>query len=98
MKIAGVCLATSVANTNWVPVRVGFPVRVMAMSVKGESDAGANEAVAIGDTVFLDSDGELNRDEVNGTPWGMALSTVAGDGSTTVIPVLLFPFGGLANA
>lgn len=95
LEIPGVSLAATVANTNWCPVRVGFPVRVIALSVTGKDQAAGNEAVAIGDIIYYDA-GELNKDETNGTCFGIALNTVSA-GASTVIPVLLLPFGGLAN-
>ena len=94
--LPGIALAATAANTNWCPVRIGFFPRVLALSIHGE-DANGNATISIGDTILADSDGELNNDVTNGTPFGLALAAV-GSGSTTVIPVLLFPFGKLANA
>ena len=93
--IPGISLATSVANTNWVPVRVAFPVLVLALSVTGVDGAG-NSAVAIGDTVYYDL-GVLNVDNANGSQFGVALAAV-NSAATAVIPVLLLPFPGTANA
>lgn len=61
---------------------------VFELSVKGEDDAGANEAVAAGDLIFMDTDGELNKDEVNGVRFGYALAAVT-SGQTTAINVAI---------
>lgn len=93
ISLPGIALAASVANTNWVPCRVGIPVRIVAMSVLGEDGAG-NAAISIGETVYYDL-GVLNTDLTNGSAWGIALAAVS-SGATTVIPVLMLPFGVVA--
>lgn len=96
LKIPGIAQAATSANTDWCPVKVAFPVLIIAVSVHGE-DANGNAAIAVGDTILYDTDGEMNNDVTNGTVFGIALNSVS-SGATTVIPVLVLPFGVLANA
>lgn len=58
---------------------------VWELSVKGESDAGANEAVAGGDVIYMDADGELNKDEVNGRRFGYALQPVNAGATSAIL-------------
>jgi len=56
-----------------------------AFPVKGEDD-NSNQAIAVGDIVYIDSDGEMNVDAVNGDRFGYALGVVE-SGATTEIEV-----------
>lgn len=65
------------------------PAYVVDLAVKGEDGAG-NAAVSIGETVYVDTDGEVNVDLTNGTAYGIALEAVS-SGATTTIRVFLLP-------
>lgn len=53
--------------------------------VKGEGPGG-NEAISVGEIIYIDTDGEMNTDETNGTRFGYALQAVE-SGATTEIEV-----------
>lgn len=53
--------------------------------VKGEGPGG-NEAISVGERIYIDTDGEMNTDETNGKPFGYALEAVA-SGETKEIEV-----------
>lgn len=53
--------------------------------VKGEGPGG-NEAVSVGEIVYIDTDGEMNTDETNGKRFGYALEAVD-SGATAEIEV-----------
>lgn len=57
---------------------------VFNLSVTGANNTG-NSAVVFGDRIYMDS-GVLNKDNVDGVAFGVALGAVAA-GATTVIPV-----------
>lgn len=65
------------------------PSWVADLPVKGEDGAG-NAAVSIGELLFIDTDGELNVDLTNGTPFGIAMEAVS-SGATDTIRVYLLP-------
>jgi hypothetical protein len=65
------------------------PAWVHDLPVKGEDGAGA-AAIAIGDPLYVDTDGELNADATNGTQHSIALEAVA-SGATSTIRVFLLP-------
>lgn len=54
--------------------------------VEGKDDDG-NAAIAYGDVVYIDTDGKLNVDAVNGVRFGIALGAVASANTSTTIPV-----------
>ena len=60
---------------------------VVDISVKGENNAG-NVAVAVGDILYIDTDGEVNKDDTNGTRWGYALEAIS-SGQTDTIRCLI---------
>jgi len=69
-------------------VRVSLGDLFYNLTVKGEDVAG-DAAIAKFDTIYIDSDGELNADAVNGKPFGIAYAAV-GSGTSTIIPVKIF--------
>ena len=98
IKLPGMALSTTVAATNWGAIRIGWEPSIYAFVVAGRA-AGGDAAIIPGDTVFADAaDTQLNNDVTNGSPFGMALGNVATGNTTTVIPVLVFPFGLLIQA
>lgn len=85
-NLAGFATISAKAATDKIPVDVARPHNI---SVAGKGDAGAgetNEAVAFGDLLYYDA-GVINKDEINGTRFGVALGAV-NSGATATIPVL----------
>lgn len=62
-------------------------MRVVNAAVHGE-DAAGNAAIAIGNKLYIDTDGELNKDATNGVLFGYALAAVS-SGATTNIDIAL---------
>jgi predicted RecA/RadA family phage recombinase len=56
---------------------------VFRLAVHGETAAGT-AAIAVGDIVYLDTDGEVNIDDTNGIRYGYALEAVGDDATTTI--------------
>lgn len=56
---------------------------VHELAVKGENGSG-NAAIAVGGAVYIDTDGELNGDDTNGTFFGRALAAVSSGATTTI--------------
>ncbi len=86
--LSGIARASAAATTDYVPVEFNRSFKVEYMYIKGE-DAAGNSAVAYGDIVYVDSDGELNKDSINGTPVGMYLGATISSGSSASGPVAL---------
>ena len=83
-NIIGVAEVSAGAATDVISVaRLG----VFNLAVVAEDGAGANDAVAIGDTIFISATGILNKGR-DGIPFGIALEVVTG-GATTTIKVAL---------
>lgn len=54
--------------------------------VKGEGPSAANEAISVGEVLYIDTDGEINSDETAGKRFGYALEAVP-SGETHTIEV-----------
>lgn len=74
-----------------ISTRVSLGCLIYNLSVHGE-DAAGDAAIAKWDRLYIDTDGELNADRVNGIFFGWALAAV-GSGSTTKIPVKIAASG-----
>lgn len=70
---------------EYIAFRVSLGDLIYNLAVKGEDVAG-DAAIAKFAAVYIDSDGELNADRVNGKFFGIALAPVD-SGETTTIPV-----------
>ena len=81
----GVALNTAALSTDLIPMdRKG----VYRLAVTGRNETPADEAVAVGDKLYIDAaEAQLNKDFTLGTFFGYALETVT-SGATAVIPVL----------
>jgi hypothetical protein len=88
-RLGQVCgVAVDAERADGLTVVDFTPGKVWSMAVKGEDSAGANIAVAIGDRIYMDTDGELNRDNTNGVLFGYALEAVT-SGATATIMVMV---------
>jgi hypothetical protein len=83
--LTGVAQNTALASTDLIPMdRKG----VYRLLVTGRNETPADEAVAIGDKLYIDdAEDQLNKDFTLGTFFGYALGTVT-SGGTATIPVL----------
>lgn len=87
-ELSGVAQIDAAATTSEVP---GAVTGVWNLECVGKNDAG-NVAIAKGDKIYYDpAVPELNKDNVNGSPFGIALGAVT-SGATATIPVLLARF------
>ena len=84
----GIAMTDTDGDGN-VEIDLGFDASVYTLSVKGEDGSG-NAAITAGDLVYIDTDGELNKDSANGKRFGIALQGVS-SGATTSIEVLILP-------
>lgn len=79
------CVAV-VDRSAWTPDAASVQTDgTWILEVKGEGPGG-NEAITLGEILYIDTDGELNTDETNGTRFGYALEPVD-SGATAEIEV-----------
>lgn len=83
-NIVGVAMASAEASTEYIAVNTdcAYNLSVVASNLNGTS------AVAIGDQLYIGSDGVISK-KANGTPFGIALASASGSASATVIPVFV---------
>ena len=83
-SLVGVALISAKAATDIIPVQI---LGVFDLSVEA-IDAAAGNAVVFGDILYIDTDFTVNKDDTNGTQFGIALGAVTAS-ATATIPVLI---------
>lgn len=85
-KLPGVALTDATDTVGNSGKCTGKFNGVYMFVVEGKDDDG-NAAIGLGDIVYIDDDGKLNVDAVNGVRFGYALAPVASGNTATTIPV-----------
>lgn len=83
MVVGSVPVYTLTATTSSTTTATCLLKGVVQVSVKGE-DATGNAAINVGDVIYVDTDGEINVDDTNGTRWGYALEAVSAGATKTI--------------